>query len=89
MSLSFGPRGAKFTTGPRGKRATVGIPGTGLFYTSTLPSGGSGDRRNTSSAAPEVPSVREEDRLTLGFFKRLLTPDDEEALVDSCRELES
>jgi len=86
-SLSFGPRGAKFTVGSRGKRATVGIPGTGLFYTTTLPSGRSGGRRNASSAVPEVPSVRAEDRLTLGFFKRLVTPDDEEALVDGCREL--
>jgi len=25
--------------------------------------------------------------MTLGFFKRLITPDDEEALVDGCREL--
>jgi len=83
-SLSFGPRGAKFTVGSRGKRATVGIPGTGLFYTTT---GGSGGRKNASSAAPEVPSARAEDRLTLGFFKRLVTPDDEEALVDGCREL--
>ena len=86
-SLSFGPRGAKSTIGPRGKRATVGIPGTGLFYTTTLPSGRSGGRKNASSVAPEVPSVRPEDRLTLGFFKRLVTPDDEEALVDGCREL--
>jgi tetratricopeptide (TPR) repeat protein len=31
--------------------------------------------------------VQPEDRLTLGFFKRLITPDDEEALVDGCREL--
>ena len=86
-SLSFGPRGAKFTVGSRGKRATVGIPGTGLFYTTTLPSGRSGGRKNMSSAAPALPSVRPEDRLTMGFFKRLVTPDDEEALVDGCREL--
>jgi len=86
-SLSFGPRGAKFTVGSRGKRATMGIPGTGLFYTTTLPGGNSGGRKNASSTAPEVPSVRAEDRLTLGFFKRLITPDDEEALVDGCREL--
>ncbi len=86
-SLSFGPRGAKFTIGPRGKRATVGIPGTGLFYTTTLPSGRSSGRRSASYSAPAVPTVRPEDRLTLGFFKRLLTPDDEEALVDGCREL--
>jgi len=62
-------------------------PGTGLFYTTTFPSGRSGGRKNMSSVAPEVPSVRAEDRLTLGFFKRLVTPDDEEALVDGCREL--
>jgi len=88
-SLSFGPRGAKFTVGSRGKRATVGIPGTGLFYTTTLPRGNSGGKRNASSVTPTAPSVRAEDLPTLGFFKRLLTPDDEEALVDSCRELES
>jgi len=96
-SLSFGPRGAKFTIGPRGKRATVGIPGTGLFYTTMLPSGRSSGRRSASYSAPAVPTVRppacacphadREDRLTLGFFKRLITPDDEEALVDGCREL--
>ena len=27
-SLSFGPRGAKFTVGSRGKRATLGLPET-------------------------------------------------------------
>jgi len=86
-SLSFGPRGAKFTIGPRGKRATVGIPGTGLFYTTTLPSGRSSGRRSASYSAPAVSTVRPEDRLTLGFFKRLITPDGEEALVDGCREL--
>lgn len=86
-SLSFGPRGAKFTIGPRGKRATVGIPGTGLFYTTTLPGGRSGGRENTTYSAPAAPTVRPEDRLTLGFFKRFTTPDDEKALVDGCREL--
>jgi len=81
-SLSFGPRGAKFTVGSRGKRATVGIPGTELFYTTTLPSGRSGGMRNASYSAPAAPTVRppacashayREDRLTLGFFKRLIT----------------
>jgi len=77
-SLSFGVRGAHFTVGPHGKRVTAGIPGTGLFYTTTLSGGSKG-----SSAAPVVT----DDRLTLGFFKRLITPDDEEAFVDGCREL--
>ncbi len=86
-SFSFGPRGAKFTVGSRSKRATVGIPGTGFFYTKTLPGGKSARKRSASRSAQAVPTIRPEDRLTLGFFKRLLTPDDEEALVDGCREL--
>jgi len=56
-------------------------------YTTTLPSGRSGGRRSASYSAPAVPTVRPEDRLTLDFFKRFVTPDDEEALVDGCREL--
>jgi len=77
-SLSFGVRGAHFTVGPHGKRVTAGIPGTGLFYTSTL----SGTSKRSGSSPGDS-----DDRLTLGFFKRLLTPDDEEAFVDGCREL--
>ncbi|OQX61710.1 MAG: hypothetical protein B5M56_08285 [Desulfococcus sp. 4484_241] len=86
-SLSFGPRGAKFTIGPRGKRATVGIPGTGLFYTTTFPGRRPGGGKSASGSAAAVPTVRPEDRLTMGFFRRLVTPDDEKALVDGCREL--
>ncbi|GBE15197.1 MAG TPA: DUF4236 domain-containing protein [Proteobacteria bacterium] len=86
-SFSLGPRGAKFTVGSRGKRATMGIPGTGLFYTSTFTGGRSGGGKNASCFAPAVPKVSAEDRLDLGFFKRFITPDDEEALVDGCREL--
>lgn len=86
-SLSFGPRGAKFTVGPRGGRYTLGVPGTGLFYTTALTGGRSGGRRGASYSAPAVPKGRPEDRLALSFFKRLVTPDDEEALVDGCREM--
>jgi hypothetical protein len=32
-SVSVGHKGAWFTTGPRGRRVTVGLPGTGLFLT--------------------------------------------------------
>jgi len=78
-SLSFGPRGAKVTVGRRGVRATAGLPGTGLFYTTTV---GGRARRNALAA----PVVAPGDRLSLGFFKRLVTPA-EEALVDGCREL--
>ncbi len=83
-SLSFGPRGAKFTIGPRGRRVTMGIPGTGLFYTTKPRSGGSAGRATAPQPVPQPPL---EKRLTLGFFKRLVTPRDEEAFVDGCREL--
>jgi tetratricopeptide (TPR) repeat protein len=79
-SLSFGPRGAKFTIGPHGKRVTAGIPGTGLFYTTKLGGGSVG----TGKSRQTIPT---EERLSLGFFKRLVTPDDEAAFVDGCREL--
>ena len=37
VSTSIGTRGAWFTIGPNGTRATVGIPGTGLSYTELTP----------------------------------------------------
>ncbi len=79
-SVSVGPRGAKVTVGPRGVTQTVGLPGTGLYYTTTSRSG-------TTRKAPMLPAnvpppvQSTEERLTLGFFKRLTTPDDEEELV--------
>jgi Protein of unknown function (DUF4236) len=36
FSLSVGRKGAWLTAGPRGRRATVGWPGTGLFWTQQL-----------------------------------------------------
>lgn len=85
-SLSFGPKGAKFTVGPRGTRGTVGIPGTGLFYTSKLSSSRPA-KRSSSRLREVVPVVPPESRLTLGFFKRLTTPEHERHFVDGCKEL--
>jgi tetratricopeptide (TPR) repeat protein len=73
-SLSFGPRGAQYTISPRGNRATLGLPGSGLFYTLR-------DRKSPKSA----PAMR--DRLNLGFFRRLVTPAEDQALVDGLRAL--
>jgi hypothetical protein len=36
-SLSIGHRGFWYTVGPKGRRATVGIPGSGIYYTKTYP----------------------------------------------------
>ena len=80
-SLSFGPRGAKYTVSPRGNRATAGIPGTGLFYTVH-------DRKRSGrgGAAP-APRVAQRDRLKLGFFQRLMTPAEEKRFIDGIRAL--
>ena len=52
-SLRIGPRGAGITVGGRrGLRATVGVPGTGIYYTKTA----GGNRRVRRSAAPLHPS---------------------------------
>ena len=90
VSTSFGPRGAKYTVGRRGQRATVGLPGTGLFYTAH-PTSGSRSRSKKpttrksasrqSSAPPPVP-----DRLTPGFFKRLMIPKDELQFIEGLKE---
>ena len=80
-SLSFGPRGAKYTISPRGNRATAGIPGTGLFYTVH-------DRKRAGRGG-EAPAlnVPKRDRLKLGFFQRLMTPPEERRFVDGIRAL--
>jgi hypothetical protein len=36
-SLSVGHRGTWYTLGRLGRRATVGLPGTGLFWTERVP----------------------------------------------------
>lgn len=48
VSASFGRRGATVNVGPRGVKGTVGLPGTGLSWSSTIAhtrSGGSTTRR--------------------------------------------
>ncbi|HDR05954.1 MAG TPA: DUF4236 domain-containing protein [Candidatus Marinimicrobia bacterium] len=78
-SLSFGPRGAKFTIGSSGKRVTAGIPGTGLFYTQKL-SKSSGQRHRAALNQPKK-------NLNPGFFQRLAMSREEEAFVDALQEL--
>jgi len=64
----------------------MGIPGTGLFYTKTYESKGKGKMGETTEASL-WPTVSAEDKLTIGFFKRLVTPKEEENLIDGLREL--
>jgi len=85
-SLSFGPRGAKITLGSKGIRRTLGLPGTGLFYTEHSPwSSSSGKQRRRPASRRGQMHIPVEDRLSLGFFKRLVTPRDERAFVDGLK----
>ena len=34
---AIGRRGAWYTVGPRGRRVTVGLPGTGIYWTESYP----------------------------------------------------
>jgi uncharacterized protein DUF4236 len=36
-SLSIGHRGAWYTVGPRGRRVSLGLPGTGIYWTEKVP----------------------------------------------------
>jgi len=82
ISPSFGVRGARITLGRGGVRKTVGIPGTGLFYTEVSGTEARRGRRRGQAAAPPPP----QHKLDLGFFERLLTPKGERAFVDGCKE---
>jgi len=42
VSVGIGGRGHWFTVGPRGTRTTFGLPGTGLYYTTTKLASGEG-----------------------------------------------
>lgn len=80
VSVSVGPRGAKFTVGTRGVRRTLGLPGTGFYYTEQS----SWKRRHSSEgrgAKSDLPMPAPKNRLTLGFFERLVTPKGEQHLV--------
>ncbi len=71
-SLSFGPRGAKMTAGSRGRRVSLGIPGTGLFYTKRIPA-------KTVHAPPDTPRTSAKRKKKISRKNR-----DEEAFIQAC-----
>lgn len=95
LSLSLGPRGAKYTISPLGNRTTLGIPGSGLFYTEKH-----GRSRSRGPEPLDEPLRRfmadrprgrgpepHEDPLDLGILKRMVVPAEERAFVDGLRAL--
>jgi hypothetical protein len=57
VSASIGGRGAWFTLGPKGTRSTVGLPGTGLYYTQANSWKARSNRNNNSgrNGPPSLP----------------------------------
>ena len=55
-SVSFGGRGFHYTVGHNRRRATVGIPGTGVYYTAYSQRHARSTRRATVSSAPRQSS---------------------------------
>lgn len=93
ISPSLGVRGARVTLGRTGIRKTVGIPGTGLFYTQVSKPGRktSSTRRRTARSGRTGPAAarteppRPVHTLERGFFERLTTPKAERAFVEGCK----
>lgn len=91
-SLSVGGRGGHVTLGgSRGRRTTIGLPGTGLYWTTvhrqTRARGRGSVAESEAAPSPISGTPRAVQRLTLSFFRRLVTPADEQAFVDGCRAL--
>ncbi|HMA76442.1 MAG TPA: DUF4236 domain-containing protein [Candidatus Krumholzibacteriaceae bacterium] len=90
-SVSAGPRGARVSAGTSGTRKTVGVPGTGLYYTERKKRGSSKKSKRSSGSPPSSSGgystrpVPVEKKVTLGFFKRLFTPQEEEDFVDGLK----
>ena len=84
MSLSIGRRrGAKLTLSKQGGRVSPGIPGTGLYYSEIIHS----TKKLKKDKKSKKLEIEAENKLTLNFFQRLVTPYDEADLIDGCREL--
>jgi tetratricopeptide (TPR) repeat protein len=75
-SFSFGPRGMKYTVGASGTRTTLGIPGTGLYYTKL----NSRKKKNQDQAPPPPQSLAE-----AGFFRQLFSSPEEKSLLQGMR----
>lgn len=84
VSLSVGPPGARYTFSSRGDRATVGLPGSGLFYTVRDPFNRSG-RSTPEPTGDGVEDAAVQERLNPGWFRRWRMPAEERALLDALR----
>ena len=79
-SFSFGPRGMKYTVGPRGTRKTFGLPGSGIYYTTSSSCG-----RNRKTSAKQQQPSSSSSGLDIGFFQSIFTPPEEKQFVEGLK----
>ncbi len=91
VSLSTGVRGAHASIGTKGLRGTLGLPGTGCSYSKykswksmggSAASGRAAARTGRPAARTAGPSSDDREKLTLGFFRRLLLSGTGRHMVD-------
>ena len=76
-SISFGPKGLKHTVSTTGKsHTTVGIPGTGLSYTTS-----SGGKSGAQQGAVSIPAAQQRHRLAFRRRRPLRCGDADRALL--------
>lgn len=76
VSTSFGPKGLKYTAGTSGRRFTAGIPGTGIYYTSSMEAG----KNQKSVPAPVNPP-------SMGIFRKMALSSDEKIFMQGLEKL--
>lgn len=76
VSTSFGPKGLKYTVGKSGSRFTAGIPGTGIYYTTSM-KGGKNQKSVPALVSPP----------SMSFFQKLSLSPDEKILMQGLEKL--
>jgi len=72
-SFSFGPRGLKYTVGPKGVRSSFGIPGTGVYYTTS---------KKWNSSQQSVQKGKQQSVQQMGLLQKLFLSDEEKAFFE-------
>ena len=67
-SLSIGHRGIWYTIGPKGRRATIGLPGSGLYWTQHYPPAAHGPHAGPPKIMPHSGPASPPTRAEQGAF---------------------
>ncbi|MFA7577811.1 MAG: DUF4236 domain-containing protein [Candidatus Muiribacteriota bacterium] len=80
VSVSLGVRGAKYTISKSGTRKTLGLPGTGLFYTKFK-----SYNSKHSNYVKEKQVISNKSKLNVGFFKKIFISEEEKLFIEGLK----